>query len=64
MPQQQLDPVSRYGRSGSVLLLNPTDRNIGRYEVSATPLNARTARTPTVIRGTAPTYEEPEEPEE
>ena len=33
--QRVIDPVSPYGRSGSVLLLNPTDRDVRtRYGVS------------------------------
>src|SRR5262245_34138731 len=52
MPQQVLNPLSKYGRSGSILLLNPTDRAaIWRY--GQTPAQLRSYP---VIRGTPPTY--------
>jgi IPT/TIG domain len=55
MPQQILNPVGEYGRSGSVLLLNPTDRRAPiDYGQTAAAL-----RSPAVIRGTAPTYTAP-----
>jgi hypothetical protein len=47
-----LNPVSDYGKSGSVLLLNPTDR-VNRYRYLKTPAELRS---PPVIRGTPPTY--------
>lgn len=59
MPQQVLNPVSPYGRSGSILLVNPTDRGNGRYVVPMVgvgSLSAREARDPRVIRGTTPVY--------
>jgi hypothetical protein len=52
MPQQVLNPLSNYGRSGSVLLLNPTDR-VNRYRYLKTPAELRSAP---VIRGVPPTY--------
>ena len=55
MPQRVLNPVGKYGRSGGVLLLNPTDRLApARYGMTA-----RQLRTPPVIRGTPPTYVTP-----
>ena len=52
MPQQVLNPLSGYSRSGSILLLNPTDR-VNRYRYLRTPAQFRS---PPVIRGTPPTY--------
>ena len=52
MPQQVLNPLARYGRSGGVLLLNPTDRR----NPAAYGKTARELRTAPVIRGTPPTY--------
>lgn len=55
MPQQVLNPLSPYGRSGGVLLLNPTDRLApARYGATAAQL-----RSAPVIRGTPPTYVPP-----
>jgi hypothetical protein len=40
--QYPLDPVSEYGRSGSVLLLNPTDRDLAaNYDTHAADLRTR-----------------------
>lgn len=62
MPQRTLPVVSPYGKSGSVLLLNPTDRQleddytIPGYSAQAGESAARIARKPSTIRGTPPTY--------
>ena len=59
MAQQVLNPMSNYGKSGSILLINPTDRGNNRYVVPMSgvgSLNAREARDPRVIRGTTPLY--------
>jgi hypothetical protein len=55
MPQQVLNPLNEYGRSGGVLLLNPTDR-ANRYRYGKTPAELRTYET---IRGVPPTYAAP-----
>lgn len=61
MPQQILNPLSGYGRSGGILALNPTDRNISNYVAPAPltgALSARTARDPRVIRASVvPVYD-------
>lgn len=61
MRQDTLETISKYGRSGSVLLLNPTDRDIGKvYAIPNTVLSTRpavAARKPAVIRSpVAPVY--------
>lgn len=58
--QRPPNPVSNYGRSGSILLLNPTDRNLKDYVAPAPGyggLDAREARQPAIIRGTVPAYD-------
>lgn len=52
MPQQVLNPLAPYNRSGGVRLLNPTDR-VNKYRYLMTPAQLRS---PAVIRGTPPTY--------
>lgn len=59
--QRPPNPVSPYGRSGGIFLINPTDRNVKDYVAPAPgygPLDAREARAPAVIRGaTVPAYD-------
>ena len=55
MPQQVLNPLAPYNRSGGVRLLNPTDR-ANKYRYLMTPAQLRS---PAVIRGTPPTYVAP-----
>lgn len=56
MPQQVLDPLSNYGRSGGILLLNPTDRdNKSGYQKSSAQL-----RSAPVIRGLPPGWAGPD----
>lgn len=61
MAQQSPSPLANYGRSGGILLLNPTDRNIGRYVAPApftSGLTARSARDTRVIRAAVvPVYD-------
>ena len=40
MPQQVLNPLTEYGRSGGILLLNPTDR-ANKFRYTATPAELR-----------------------
>jgi IPT/TIG domain len=60
--QDQLEVISKYSKSGGVLLLNPTDRHIQKqyrltgYSAQAHSRPAQIARKPAVIRGTPPNF--------